>query len=331
LLTPPALLPARGVFKKEDPMAVFLETFESLFPLYFFIALGALLRKSKIIPESMGRSLNRLVFVVFIATALFVSTYDTDLAEAFNLKAILFAIVCVLVQAAGGVLFALRWVRQRSRAAVVAQCAYRSNFNLHGLIYGTLLFGAERIGVTSILIAVMVPLYNILSVLIFEFMLNHRTGIRPILKKLITNPIILAVLAALFFKLTGLKLPAMVYLPVSQIASSAAPLALMAAGAALTFEGLRSNRKAILAATAMRTLIVPALFVPLAIWMGFREILLLSFLVAFGGPVASPLPAMAYNMGGDGELASQAVAVTSLVSLVTLHFFILLLRAGAFL
>ena len=312
-------------------MAVLLDTFVNLFPLYFFITLGVLLRKTKLVPESIVQPLNRLVFIVFISTALFVSTYETDLAEAVNSKAILFAVLAVLVQAAGGAFYALWKVKSRPQAAVVAQCAYRSNFNLHGLIYVSLLFGAEKLGVTSILIAVMVPLFNLLSVITFAVMAGEKPGLRSILFKLITNPIILAVLAAMTFKLTGLELPSMLYQPVKQISAVAAPLALIVAGACLTFQGLKNNRHLITAIAVMRLLVVPLIFVPLAIWFGVREVVLLSFLVAFGGPVACPLPAMAYEMGGDGELASQAVAVTSFFSLPTIHLFILALKAGQFL
>ena len=312
-------------------MNVLVETFEQLFPLYFFILLGALLRKTKIFPESMSQPLNRLVFIVFISTALFVSTYDTNLAEAADLKAILFAVLAVLVLAAGGLLFAAKRIKSRARAAVIAQSAYRSNFNLHGLIYGTLLFGAARIGVTSLLIAVTVPLFNVLLVFLFAFTTGDRRTPRAILGKLATNPIIIAVLLALFFQLTSWKLPGLVYLPLNQIAQAAGPLALMAAGSSLTFQGLKKNRSLIVTGSVMRLTLAPLLLLPPALLLGFRDITLLSLLVCLGGPVASPLPPMAYEMGGDGELASQLVAVTSLFSLFTLHAFILFLRFAGFL
>ena len=312
-------------------MTVLVETFEQLFPLYFFILLGALLRKAKIFPESMSQPLNRLVFIVFISTALFISTYDTNLAEAADLKAILFAVLAVLVLAAGGLLFAAKRIKSRARAAVIAQTAYRSNFNLHGLIYGTLLFGAARIGVTSLLIAVTVPLFNVLSVLLFAFMTGDKPTPRAILGKLATNPIIIAVILALFFQLTSWELPGLVYLPLNQIAQAAGPLALMAAGASLTFQGLKKNRSLIVTGSVMRLILAPLLLLPPALLLGFRDITLLSLLVCLGGPVASPLPPMAYEMGGDGELASQLVAVTSLFSLFTLHAFILILRFAGFL
>ncbi|NLA71763.1 MAG: AEC family transporter [Clostridiaceae bacterium] len=311
-------------------MAVLLETLESLFPLYFFILAGALLGKTKIIPKSIEQPLNRIVFVVFISVSLFVSVYNTNLAEAIDLKAILFSVVCVLVLAGVGVIVAAKKIPSRPVASVVAQCAYRTNFGLLGIIYGTLLFGADKIGPASILIAVVVPLFNILSVIIFEMMKGTKPNVGSILLSVLKNPIVIAVSFAMFFQLTRVPLPDILYRPLEQISEAAKPLSLIVAGSSLTFLGLKANKLWISIATTVRLLIVPILLVPLAILFGFRDITLISLLVAFGGPVATPLPAMAFELGGDGELAAQIVAVTSFVSLFTLHIFIVVLRSFGF-
>ena len=141
------------------------------------------------------------------------------------------------------------------------------------------------------MIAVLVPLFNLLSVIIFETFSGQRPSIRSILVKLATNPIILAVLLALVFKLTGLSLPRALYLPLDQIAQAAGPLALLVAGASLSFRGLQSNRRLLVRIAVMRLLLVPMLFIPPAIGLGFRGVTLLALLVAFGA-VASPWPAM---------------------------------------
>ncbi len=307
-------------------MAVLWETFQSLFPIYFYILLGAFLRKAKVLPKSLEAPLNQIVFVVFISTALFVSVYQTDLAQALDAKAMVFSLLAVLAQAGLGMTWALKTFKSRPQASVAGQSFYRSNFGLLGIIYGSLLFGAQHIGQASLLIAVIVPLYNILSVIIFELMKGSKPNPKTILLNVIRNPIVLAVTLALFFQLTGLQLPSMVLRPLDQIAQAATPLSLIVAGSALTFMGLKDNKRPIILASTARLLVVPLLFIPLAILLGFRDITLVSLLVAFGGPVATPLPAMAYQAGGDGELAAQIVAVTSFLSLFSLHAFIVLLR-----
>ncbi|NLA82187.1 MAG: AEC family transporter [Clostridiaceae bacterium] len=307
-------------------MAVLWETFQSLFPIYFYILLGAFLRKAKVLPKSLEAPLNQIVFVVFISTALFVSVYQTDLAQALDAKAMVFSLLAVLAQAGMGMTWALKTFKSRPQASVVGQTFYRSNFGLLGIVYGSLLFGAQHIGQASLLIAIIVPLYNIISVIIFEVMKGGRPTLKAILLNVAKNPIVLAVSTAMVFQLTGWQLPGMLLKPLDQIAHAATPLSLIVAGSALTFMGLKDNRRPIILASITRLLVVPLLFVPMAIFLGFRDITLVSLLVAFGGPVATPLPAMAYQAGGDGELAAQIVAVTSFLSIFSLHAFIVLLR-----
>ena len=68
-MMPPAPLGTGGFHKTkgETGMAVLWETFQSLFPLYFYILLGALLRKTKVMPQSLVAPLNRMIFIVFIS------------------------------------------------------------------------------------------------------------------------------------------------------------------------------------------------------------------------------------------------------------------------
>ena len=49
-------------------------------------------------------------------------------------------------------------------------------------------------------------------------------------------------------------------------------------------------------------------------------------MTAAAAPTAVASVAMSYELGGDGELAAQIVATTSLLSLVTMFLWILLLR-----
>ncbi|HHX29662.1 MAG TPA: hypothetical protein GX720_00365 [Clostridiaceae bacterium] len=311
-------------------MAVFLHTFEKLFPLYFFIALGALLARTGVLPKSMEVPLSRFIFISFISANLFVSVYQADLGRAVDARALVFAVISVLLQAVFGVWYAGRTVKYKPAASIVAQSFYRTNFGLHGLIYAGLLYGAESVGAASILIAATVPLYNILSVIIFEFMSGRRPSPKSMLVNVLKNPVVLSVSAALLLQLFQIRLPDMLMNPLGQLAAAGTPLPLIAAGAAMTFSGLRAKGRLVARAALIRLIWVPIVFIPAALLLGFRDRTLLSILVAFGGPVATPLPAMAFDLGGDGELAAQLVAVTLVLSLFTLHFSILLLEGLGF-
>ena len=60
--------------------------------------------------------------------------------------------------------------------------------------------------------------------------------------------------------------------------------------------------------------------------MGFRESQLVAILVMLGSPTTVTCYIMAKNMGNDAELSSSIVVMSTLLSSVTLTFWIFLLR-----
>ena len=73
-------------------------------------------------------------------------------------------------------------------------------------------------------------------------------------------------------------------------------------------------------ATALRLVLVPAAFVAMGVWLGFRGEELGAILIVFCAPTAISSYVMAQNMGSDDELAGQLVLTTTLFSSVTIFF-----------
>ena len=67
---------------------------------------------------------------------------------------------------------------------------------------------------------------------------------------------------------------------------------------------------------------MPAIFVGIAILLGYRNVELISLLVLFGSPTAVASYAMAVNMNCDGELASQVVLMTTIFSIFSMILWI---------
>jgi len=307
-------------------MGIFLETFLALSPLYFFMLAGALLRRTGIIADTLVQPLNRFVFKVFLPVSLFISAYNARLNVLESAGAIAFMVCSLVLLFVILMLIVPRFIRVRSVGATVIQGLFRSNFILLGFAYVSQLYGSESISEASILIAVVVPLYNVLSVIDFVVMSGGKPKFGTILIKVLKNPLVLAALLAFGLRLVKLQLPEILYNPLDSIADATTPLAMILVGASLTFQGFRENGKLIAGVTAARLILVPCIFVPIAVLLGFRNVMLITFLTAFAGPCAISSPAMACQLGGDGELASQFVAVTTAFSMLTIYLFIILLR-----
>ena len=143
---------------------------------------------------------------------------------------------------------------------------------------------------------------------------------------IVTNPILIGVVLGMVFSLLGLVLPPILDKTVSTVGSLATPQALICIGAG--FEGKKAIAKLrpTIAASCIKLLVLPAVFVPLAIVLGLREQALLTVLILLGTPTTPSCYVMARNMGGDEILTSSVVVCTTVLSAFTLTFWLFFFR-----
>ena len=146
------------------------------------------------------------------------------------------------------------------------------------------------------------------------------------LKGIATNPLILATLVGLVFLLLKIQLPGFLMDPVVQVKNVATPLALVVLGASLHLEKVKGNKRNLIFIVLGRLVLVPAAVLLPAVATGFRGIELITLLGIFASPTGVSSFTMAQQMGGDGELAGEAVVFTSLFSLFTIFLWTFLLK-----
>jgi predicted permease len=73
------------------------------------------------------------------------------------------------------------------------------------------------------------------------------------------------------------------------------------------------------------------LFLPLAVWMGFRGSELIAILIMLGSPTTVSCYIMARNMGHEGVLTSNSVILATVFSSFSLTLWIWLLRSMGYL
>ena len=129
------------------------------------------------------------------------------------------------------------------------------------------------------------------------------------------------------FSLLNIALPPLVLKTVTNVAQTATPMALLAVGAG--FEGRKAIKKLkpTMIATYINLVALPAIYFPFAIAMGFRESALVAILIMVGSPTTVTCYIMAKNMGNDGVLSSSIIVMATLLSSVTLTFWIFLLKS----
>ena len=111
----------------------------------------------------------------------------------------------------------------------------------------------------------------------------------------------------------------------------ASPLALICIG--VTFEGRKAlaKIKPTIYAAIYKLVLQPAIFLPIAISMGFTKEKLVALIIMLGSPTTPSCYIMAKNMKNDGVLTSSIIVATTLLSSVTLTVWIFIVRSLGYL
>ena len=301
-------------------------SFNIVLPIFLILSLGYILKKLKILDELTTKNMNSVNFKVFLPLLLFYNVYKTDLSIVFNPKLLIFSIISVIL------VFLLLFIiiplleKDNRKRGVIIQGIFRSNFVIFGVPVCEALFGQNATGVASMLIAVVVPLFNFLAVICLEIYRGGNINFKKIIKGIITNPLIIASIIGLFFIYFKIKLPTPIEKTINDISKIATPLAFILLGSSFTFSAFSVYIKQLSITILGKLIIVPGIVLYIAALLGFRNIELTCLLSVFASPTAVSSYTMAEQMDGDSILAGQIVVLTSIISIITVFLWIFILK-----
>lgn len=270
--------------------------------------------------------MNKLCFKVFLPIYLFNSVYSTDLSAAFNGKLIAFSVIAVLALFAALMIVIPRMEKDNAKRGVIIQAIFRSNFVLFGLPVATSLCGEEGIGPTSLLVGIVVPIFNVLAVITLEVFRGGKPNVKKMVKGVLTNPLIIASLLGILCYFLKIQLPYAVQKAVTDLGRVATPLSLVALGGFFIFGKVREYMKQLLIAVIGKLFVGTLIMVAIGVMLGFRNETLVPILIMFGAPTAVSSFTMAQQMDGDAQLAAELVVFTSGLAIVTMFLWIFILK-----
>lgn len=103
-----------------------------------------------------------------------------------------FAVAGILILQVVLLLTVPRLVRENPKRGVIIQAIYRSNFVLFGIPLTASIYGAGGTTLASMMIAIVIPIYNVTAVFILELFRGGKPRPAVLLKNVCTNPLILA-------------------------------------------------------------------------------------------------------------------------------------------
>ena len=311
-------------------MENFIYSVDATFPIFLVMVIGYILKQIGMLNDNFVTVANRFNFKVTLPFMLFRDISGVDIRAVFDIRYVLF---CALVSTAcfwiiwGGVKL---FLKDQSMRGAFVQASFRSSAAVMGLAFIQNMYGSSAMGPLMIVSAV--PLYNIFSVIVLTIEGAHSGEVEPKQKvkdaciNIAKNPIILGILAGLVVGLLGIDFPVIVDKTVNSVAQMATPLALITIGAG--FEGRKALAKIrpTIAASMIKLVIQPLIFLPVAAWMGFRGEQMIAILIMLASPTTPSCYIMAKNMDNDGVLTASVIVMTTLLAAFTLTGWIFILK-----
>lgn len=311
-------------------MENFIYSINVTMPIFLVMVIGYILKQIGMLNDNFVTVANKFNFKVTLPFMLFKDIAGVDIKAVFDIKYVLF---CAIVST---ICFWVVWgtakllVRDKTIRGAFVQSSFRGSAAVMGLAFIQNVYGSSAMGPLMIVSAV--PLYNIFSVIVLTFEANDSTGIDKKAKirqagiNICKNPIILSILAGLIVGLLGIQFPTLVNKTVSNVAQMATPLALITIGAG--FEGRKALAKIAptMAASMIKLVLQPLVFLPVAAWMGFSGEKMIAILIMLASPTTPSCYIMAKSMNNDEVLTASVIVTTTLMAAFTLTGWIFLLK-----
>ncbi len=325
-------------------MDSFIYSIHSTIPIFLVMIVGWIIKKCQIIDDNFVRKANKYVFHVALPVLLYKDLSKADFVSQFDITFVLFCVLVTTIMFLGVWGLTELFMKEDTMKGAFVQASCRSSAAILGIAFIQNMYSDA--GMAPLMILAAVPLFNIFSVVILTFkaheeVFNHSIDNTSYINKksnnnkkamlqscmnIVKNPIIIGIFIGFIASLAHIKLPVVFDKAIESIAQTATPIALICIGAG--FEGRKAIKKIrpTLIAAFIKIIGLAALFLPVAVWMGFRNQELVAILIMLASPTTVTAYIMAKNMYNDEVLTSSVVVVTTFLSSITLTGWIYILR-----
>lgn len=296
---------------------------QHIFPVFFMLLLGAVLRRRGITSEVFLKNSDRLVYYIFFPLLLFWKIGGAG--QPFTPETLRFylAVACTVALL---YLVSLAVIRIGSipahQAGAFSQCCYRFNTYVGMAVVSSVLgeAGAARFGV---LIGMIIPVINVLAVSTLIWFSPRPDGGRSrnnavLLKSIITNPLIIGCAAGLLYARIINVFPPFIDNTLSLSASVTLPLALLSIGGNLTLKEIKKHFCTALTAAVLKLAALPLAGFLIMGWWSVDGLFFQVGMIFFALPASTSIYVLSAQLNSDTELASASIALSTLASFFSL-------------
>lgn len=304
-----------------------LFSLNAVLPLLLLMGTGWFCHRIGLLKDSLVNGVNQLIFWIFLPVSLCNSVMKTPYDTVMSWEA--FAIIAggLAVQFALLFLVIPRIEKDRKKVGVLIQGMGRANYAFFGIPLVAMLFPGQDTSLAALLVICTIPVYNIMSVIALSVYGEGEIKPGRIALNILKNPLIIGSILGYLLWIMRFQPPEFLQTTLNDLSKVATPLALFTLGGAIRFSSARQHTRQLLYAVPWKLIGSPLIFLGISIALGLRGVALACAFVAFGAPTAVSSYPMAQQMGGDGELAAEMVALTSTLSVLSTFLFVFALKS----
>lgn len=298
-----------------------LTGFNIVSPVFFVLLLGYFAKKRGYIDNNFVDKGTWIVFYLALPFKLFYDIKNARIVSlhpkyvAYILLGVIFVIFISIIIAK-----ALR-IKDKKKLSAFVHCAYRSNFVYVGFpILDIFYNGAPSMEHMIVIIAFGLTLYNISAIILLTYYSeaeDKRISFVDIFIKILKNPMIAGVVVGAIFNFLQLPVYQGVDKAIEMVAKISTPMSLILIGASLNFESSKSDFKLMFISAFIKTVIAPALLIPIGVKLGFTNMELGIAYVFWATPCAANCFIFTKQMKSDYEFASKVITLSFIMSIVT--------------
>jgi len=292
-------------------------------PVFMLMIIGNLLRRNQILDEAFWNLNDKLVYWILIPALLFNEISQIQFSPAlFGSYAIVilggfFAVILL------SILLGKVCGYSGAVSSSVMQGAARHNAFIALAISGSL-FGAEGLAIGTSLMAILIPVVNVVIVTFMVVVLqdtksnNLKPRLTDIVAELAKNPLILAILVGFVFSVANAKSVPIIHETTRMLGLAAIPVLLLGLGANIKVRNLSINISPLIISSVLKLAIFPLIVYFVSDYFEFNTTEKIVLVIFSCVPTAVSSYTLAKQLGGESELMTSIITLQTVLSFITI-------------
>jgi len=298
---------------------------ETIIPIFLIIIFGYILQQRGLITAQFIQEANRFVFLFSLPVLIFTGIMKSDIKD-IGLTNILSVIIPTLVILCLAFLLALALGLKKGTLGSFVQTTFHGNITYIGLAVLYFMLGDEGLKKGSILIGFLILVNNTLAIAVLSWTSQKHGNIWKSLASIAKTPLIIATFVGIVFLYLGIPVPTLLMKSMGILANIALPMALIIIGASMSLSTIKSSFKLSGIISVMKLMVLPFISYLFCFFYAIPPREALPGIILLATPTATTSFILANELGGDTELASGTITLSTLLSPLVFAFWAYLIK-----